>query len=79
MVFLALILAVLVLVCSGVISYKLRENAASGEPGAFGPRTVQSGTLRPAGHDDPAGTSYRRQERPRPGSDETTSEGRETR
>ncbi|MFI7574536.1 protein kinase [Micromonospora sp. NPDC049497] len=80
MVFVAILLAVLVLVCSGVISYSLRENGASGEPGAPGSRTVPSGVLRPAGHDDPAGTSYRRQERPRSGSDETTtSEGRQTR
>ncbi|MEU9505642.1 serine/threonine-protein kinase [Micromonospora sp. NPDC048170] len=73
MVFLAILAAVLVLVCSGVISYNLRQNTAATLP------TVTSGALRPDGRDDPAGTSYRRQEPPRSGGDETTSEGRETR
>ncbi|MEV5763317.1 protein kinase [Micromonospora sp. NPDC052213] len=79
MVLLAILLAVLVLVCSGVISYKLREQSQSGAAGAVAPRTVTSGALRPDGRDDPARTSYRRQELPRPGGDETTSEGRQTR
>ncbi|SCL59848.1 serine/threonine protein kinase [Micromonospora citrea] len=77
MVLLAILLAVLVLVCSGVISYKLREQ--SQQSGPVAPQTVTSGALRPDGRDDPAGTSYRRQELPRPGGDETTSEGRQTR
>ncbi|MEH1099484.1 protein kinase domain-containing protein [Micromonospora sp. CPCC 205561] len=75
MVFLAILVAVLVLVCSGVISYNVRENARSS---AATPPTVVSGALRPDGSDDPAGTSYRRQGPPRSGGDET-SEGRETR
>ncbi|MER5332549.1 protein kinase [Micromonospora sp. NPDC002717] len=80
MVLLAILLAVLVLVCSGVISYKLREQSQkSGAAGAVTPQTVTSGALRPDGRDDPARTSYRRQELPRPGGDETTSEGRQTR
>ncbi|MEU5944172.1 protein kinase [Micromonospora sp. NPDC047465] len=80
MVLLAILLAVLVLVCSGVISYKLREESQqSGAAGAVTPQTVTSGALRPDGRDDPARTSYRRQELPRPGGDETTSEGRQTR
>ncbi|WP_146604086.1 hypothetical protein [Micromonospora deserti] len=80
MVILAILLAVLVLVCSGVISYNLRGRVQAGEPGALAPGTVTAGVLRPDGRDDPAGTSYRQQERPRPGSDETTtSEGRQTR
>ncbi|MEV0878102.1 protein kinase [Micromonospora echinofusca] len=76
MVFLAIILAVLVIVCSGVISYSLRERTTSS---AVTPPTVTSGALWPDGRDDPTGTSYRRQELPRSGSDETTSEGRQTR
>ncbi|MFG3698829.1 protein kinase [Micromonospora sp. NPDC047620] len=79
MVLLAILLAALVLVCSGVISYKLQEKSQSGAAGAALPQTVTSGALRPDGRDDPAGTSYRRQELPRPGGDETTSEGRQTR
>ncbi|MER7333255.1 MULTISPECIES: protein kinase [unclassified Micromonospora] len=80
MVLLAILLAVLVLVCSGVISYNLKERSQqSGAAGAVAPLTVTSGALRPDGRDDPAGTSYRRQELPRPGGDETTSEGRQTR
>ncbi|MGK5512408.1 hypothetical protein ACSNN5_30620, partial [Brevibacillus formosus] len=68
------------LVCSGVISYNLRERSQqSGAADAVLPRTVTSGALRPDGRDDPAGTSYRRQELPRSGGDETTSEGRQTR
>ncbi|MFG1778782.1 serine/threonine-protein kinase [Micromonospora sp. NPDC049051] len=76
MVFLAILVAVLVLVCSGVISYYLRESTKSG---AAMPRAVTSGALWPDGRDDPTGTSYRRQELPRSGGDETTSEGRQTR
>ncbi|MGC4764943.1 protein kinase domain-containing protein [Micromonospora sp. DT46] len=76
MVFLAIVVAVLVLVCSGVISYQVREGTKSS---AGTPPTVTSGALWPDGRDDPTGTSYRRQELPRSGSDETTSEGRQTR
>jgi serine/threonine-protein kinase len=80
MVLLVVLLATLVLLCSGVISYKLRKNANAGESGALGPRTVASGALRTDGRDDPPGTSYRRMERLLPGSGETTtSEGRQTR
>ncbi|QGN46087.1 protein kinase domain-containing protein [Micromonospora sp. WMMD558] len=80
MVFLVILLAVLVLVCSGVISYNLRSSALPGEPGTPAPRTVTSGVLRLDGRDEPAGTSYRRQQLPRPGGDvTTTSEGRQTR
>ncbi|MGS2614068.1 serine/threonine-protein kinase [Micromonospora sp. LZ34] len=77
MVFVAILLAVLVLICSGVISYSLRKGTQSG---ALAPQAVTSGALRPDGRDDLAETSYRRQVRPRPGSGETTtSEGRQTR
>ncbi|MEU6072472.1 protein kinase [Micromonospora sp. NPDC047074] len=76
MVLLAILVAVLVLVCSGVISYKVRDSSQSS---AVTPPTVTSGALRLDGRDDPAGTSYRRQEPSRSGGDETTSEGRETR
>ncbi|MER7460396.1 serine/threonine protein kinase, partial [Micromonospora sp. NPDC126480] len=79
-VFLLILLAVLVLVCSGVISYSLRESTQAGISGPPAPRTVTSSALRLDGRDDPAGTSYRRQQLPRPGGDETTtSEGRQTR
>ncbi|MBQ1074160.1 protein kinase [Micromonospora sp. C31] len=76
MVFLAILVAVLVVVCSGVISYNVRGSSNSG---AATSRTVTSGALWSDGRDDPTGTSYRRQELPRSGGDETTSEGRETR
>ncbi|WBB65692.1 serine/threonine-protein kinase [Micromonospora sp. WMMD812] len=80
MVLVAILLAVLVLLCSGVISYNLRKNALSGEPGAPTPRTVTSGALRPDGRDDLSQTSYRREERLRQVSGKTTtSEGRQTR
>ncbi|MFI5487671.1 serine/threonine-protein kinase [Micromonospora echinaurantiaca] len=77
MVFVAILLAVLVLICSGVISYSLRKGTQSG---ALAPQTVTSGALRHDGRDDPAEWSYRRQVRPGLGSGETTtSEGRQTR
>ncbi|MGK5737635.1 protein kinase domain-containing protein [Micromonospora sp. URMC 103] len=80
MVFVAVLLAVLVLLCSGVISYKLRKGAQAGEPGVLTPPTVTSGALPADGRDDLTVTPYRRSERLRPASDETTtSEGRQTR
>ncbi len=77
MVFLAVVLGVLVVVCSGVISYKLRNSL--GMPGEGSVRVVTSDALRLDGRDDSTGTAYRRLDQPRPGSDETTSEGRQTR
>ncbi|MEH0828912.1 MULTISPECIES: protein kinase domain-containing protein [unclassified Micromonospora] len=80
MVTVAILLAVLVLVCSGVISYRARQGALTGDPGASGPRSVTSGAVSAYGRDDLAHTSYRRVERLRPGGGETTtSEGRRTR
>jgi hypothetical protein len=80
MVLLAVLLAVLVLLCSGVISYNLRKRSQSGESGALAPRTVTSGALRLDGRDDPIRTSYRREVRLQPGDGgTTTSEGRQTR
>ncbi|MFC5925540.1 serine/threonine-protein kinase [Micromonospora vulcania] len=77
MVLLAILLAVLVLVCSGVISYNLNKN---GRSGALAPHTVTSGALRLDGRDDPTRTSYRREVRLQPGDGgTTTSEGRQTR
>jgi serine/threonine-protein kinase len=77
---LAVLAAVLVLICSGVISYSLRQGNASGDPGARNPAGVTSGALRGQGGDDPAPASYRRGVRLQPGGGETTtSEGRETR
>ncbi|WP_320067193.1 serine/threonine-protein kinase [Micromonospora sp. RTGN7] len=74
------LLAVLVLVCSGVIAYNLRQRAEAGVPGAAGLRVVTSGALRAGGGDDPSRTPYRRMERLLPGGGETTtSEGRQTR
>ena len=79
MVFLAILLAVLVLICSGVISYSLRKQSQDGAAGALAPQTVTAGALGLDGRDDATRTSYRRQELPRTGGDETTSEGRQTR
>ncbi|MFJ6196842.1 protein kinase [Micromonospora sp. NPDC092111] len=77
MVTLVILLAVLVLVCSGVISYRARQGMSAGDPGA--PRTT-SGALSAYGRDDPLGTPYRRVVRLGPGGGETTtSEGRRTR
>lgn len=77
MVTLAVLLAILVLVCSGVLSYATRNNLQSGDPSA--PRTT-SGALSAHERDVPAGTPYRRVVRPGPGAGETTtSEGRRTR
>ncbi|WP_229398996.1 serine/threonine-protein kinase [Micromonospora okii] len=74
------LLAALVLLCSGVISYNVRKNSAAGDPGASGPRAVASGALRGCWGDDSSRTPYRRVERLLPGGGETTtSEGRQTR
>ncbi|MDI5943939.1 serine/threonine protein kinase, partial [Micromonospora sp. DH15] len=79
-VWLFILVATLVLLCSGVISYNLRKNAAAGDPGGSGARAVASGALQAGGRDDPSGTPYRRVERLLPGGGETTtSEGRQTR
>ncbi|MFC8620187.1 hypothetical protein ACFT9M_27745 [Micromonospora purpureochromogenes] len=76
----AILLAVLVLVCSGVISYRARQGALTGDPGAAGPLSVTSGAVSAYGRDDLAQKPYRRVERLRPGGGETTtSEGRRTR
>ncbi|MDG4806998.1 protein kinase [Micromonospora sp. WMMD1120] len=80
MVLLAILLAVLVLVCSGVISYNLRKQSQAGAAAGLAPRTVTSGALRPDGRDDSTWTSYRREMRLQPGDGgTTTSEGRQTR
>ncbi|SCG49328.1 serine/threonine-protein kinase [Micromonospora inositola] len=76
----AILVAVLVLLCSGVISYNFRKSAASGDTGALTPVSVTSGAVRAHGADDPVRTSYRSKTRLQPGGGETTtSEGRETR
>ncbi|TCB93538.1 serine/threonine protein kinase [Micromonospora zingiberis] len=78
MVLLAIMLGALVVLCSGVISYKLRNSLSM--PVEVSVQEVTSGALRPDGRDDPAATAYRRVDQPRPGGDETTtSEGRRTR
>ncbi|MEV0213432.1 protein kinase [Micromonospora sp. NPDC050695] len=81
MVLLAILLAVLVLLCSGVISYNLKkQQSQSGETGALAPPAATSGALRPDGRDDPTRTSYRREVRLQPDDGgTTTSEGRQTR
>ncbi|MGC5018751.1 serine/threonine-protein kinase [Micromonospora sp. DT47] len=80
MVTIAILLAVLVLVCSGVISYSARQGAGAGDPGAPGRLSVTSGALSADGRDDPARTSYRRVVWLRTdGGETTTSEGRRTR
>lgn len=77
MVTLAILLALLVLVCSGVLAYASRQGNLATDPGASG---TTSGALSALGRDDPAGTSYRRVVRLGPGAGETTtSEGRRTR
>ncbi|MGC4808407.1 protein kinase domain-containing protein [Micromonospora sp. DT233] len=79
-VLLFILLAVLVLVCSGVISYNLSDKSAVGAPGAVGLRVVTPGAVPAAGRDDSSRTPYRRVERLLPGGGETTtSEGRQTR
>lgn len=71
-------LAVLVLVCSGVISYSMRSDASTGALAR--PQNVMSEVSTVGGDDDGDRSSYRRVERPVPGDDQTTtSEGRQTR
>ncbi|MER5457254.1 protein kinase [Micromonospora sp. NPDC002389] len=78
--FLAVMLGVLVLLCSGVISYSLRMNQSADLPVGVPVQTVSSVVPWHDGRDDPAGTAYRRLDQPRAGSHETTtSEGRRTR
>ncbi|MFI7213223.1 serine/threonine-protein kinase [Micromonospora maritima] len=77
----AIVVAVLVILCSGVISFWYRKYVA----GAAGPPvpasvSVTSGAVRAHGDDYPVRTSYRREVRLQPaGGGSTTSEGRETR
>ncbi|ATO15725.1 serine/threonine protein kinase [Micromonospora sp. WMMA2032] len=77
----AIVVAVLVILCSGVISFWYRKYVA----GAAGPPvpasvSVTSGAVRAYGGDYPVRTSYRREVRLQPaGGGSTTSEGRETR
>ncbi|MGW5672250.1 serine/threonine protein kinase, partial [Micromonospora sp. NPDC003776] len=76
----AVVVAVLVVLCSGVVSYYYRKYAAAGPAGTPAPVAVTSGAVRAHGADDLVGTSYRRGIRLRPaGGETTTSEGRETR
>ncbi|MGC4745013.1 protein kinase domain-containing protein [Micromonospora sp. DT201] len=80
MVLLAILLAVLVLVCSGVISYNLRKQSQDGQSAGPTPRAVTSSALQLDRRDDPTRTSYRREIRLQPGDGgTTTSEGRQTR
>ncbi|MFI5834466.1 serine/threonine-protein kinase [Micromonospora sp. NPDC051300] len=77
----AILVAVLVILCSGVISFWYRKYGAgaAGAPGSVSV-TVTSGAVRAYGGDYPVRTSYRREVRLQPaGGGSTTSEGRETR
>ncbi|BCJ59355.1 serine/threonine-protein kinase [Micromonospora endophytica] len=79
MVFLAIVLGVLVVVCSGVVSYRLR-NSLNGMSDGDAVPAVSFEAPRSHGRDDPAGTAYRRLDQFRPdGGETTTSEGRQTR
>ena len=74
----AILVAVLVILCSGVISFWYRKYGSA----APGPASVSvtSGAVRAYGGDYPVRTSYRREVRLQPaGGGTTTSEGRETR
>lgn len=76
----AVVVAVLVVLCSGVISYYYRKYAAPDPTGALAAVSTASGAVRGHGADDLVGTSYRRGVRLQPaGGETTTSEGRETR
>ncbi|SCL16217.1 serine/threonine protein kinase [Micromonospora rhizosphaerae] len=79
----AILVAVLVLICAGVISYNSQQSGGSGNAGALAPvsvTSVTSGAAWAQGGDDLDRTSYRRVVRLQPGGGETTtSEGRETR
>ncbi|MGC5028333.1 serine/threonine-protein kinase [Micromonospora sp. DT229] len=79
MVFLAILLGTLVVVCSGVVSYRLRDSLNSSMPVVGSVQSVTSGALGPDGQDDPARTAYRRLDQPRAGYETMTSEGRRTR
>ncbi|MEU6023538.1 protein kinase [Micromonospora sp. NPDC048871] len=79
MVFLAILLGTLVVVCSGVVSYRLKDSINSGMPVVGSVQSVTSGALGPDGRDDPARTAYRRLDQPRAGYETMTSEGRRTR
>ncbi|QLQ38637.1 serine/threonine-protein kinase [Micromonospora robiginosa] len=77
----AILVAVLVILCSGVISFWYRKYAAGAAdaPGSVSV-SVTSGAVRAYGGDYPVRTSYRREVRLQPaGGGSTTSEGRETR
>ncbi|MDG4803936.1 serine/threonine-protein kinase [Micromonospora sp. WMMD980] len=77
----AILVAVLVILCSGVISFWYRKYAAgaAGAPGSASV-SVTSGAVRAYGGDYPVRASYRREVRLQPaGGGSTTSEGRETR
>ena len=69
---LAIVVAVLILLCSGVISYRIRNNAAAGDPGPLAPVGVTSGAVRAHGGDYAVPTSYRRGVRLQPAAGETT-------
>ncbi|MEV0004215.1 serine/threonine-protein kinase [Micromonospora sp. NPDC050980] len=74
----AIVVAVLVILCSGVISFWYRKYG-SAAPGSVSV-SVTSGAVRAYGGDYPVRTSYRREVRLLPaGGGSTTSEGRETR
>ncbi|MEW2589225.1 protein kinase [Micromonospora aurantiaca] len=74
----AIVVAVLVILCSGVISFLYRKYGdTAAAPASV---SVTSGAVRAYGGDYPARTSYRREVRLLPaGGGTTTSEGRETR
>ncbi|WP_349879687.1 protein kinase [Micromonospora sp. HUAS YX12] len=74
----AIVVAVLVILCSGVISFLYRKYGATASAPAS--VSVTSGAVQPYGGDYPVRTSYRREVRLLPaGGGTTTSEGRETR
>ncbi|MEU4566052.1 protein kinase [Micromonospora sp. NPDC023956] len=73
-------LAVLVLICSGVISYRLQDDSKASSAGLLRSPNVMSGVPTASGDDDGIPSSYRRVGLPVPGGDgTTTSEGRQTR
>ncbi|MFI6823041.1 protein kinase [Micromonospora sp. NPDC050187] len=74
-------LAVLVLICSGVISYRLQaDDSTASSAGLLRSPNVMSEVPTASGDDDGAPSSYRRMGLPVPGGDgTTTSEGRQTR
>jgi serine/threonine-protein kinase len=77
----AIVVAILVVLCSGVISYYYRKGKTAADPGlGLAPVSVTSGAVRAHGGDDLVRTSYRRGVRLQPaGGETTTSEGRQTR